>query len=81
MTTFHSGASYVVPNAIECYQEAHRKEEALTTIIIIVLPHVVFDYLKHILTGLEHLSKLYKSGTIEEKKADNWFDLPRKFDV
>jgi site-specific DNA recombinase len=25
-------------------------------------------YLKYILTGLEHLSKLYKSGTIEEKR-------------
>lgn len=25
-------------------------------------------YLKHILTGLEHLSKLYKSGTLEEKR-------------
>lgn len=25
-------------------------------------------YIKHILTGLEHLSKLYKSGTIEEKR-------------
>lgn len=25
-------------------------------------------YIKHILTGLEHLSKLYKSGTLEEKR-------------
>ncbi|WP_218147769.1 hypothetical protein [Dyadobacter sp. SG02] len=25
-------------------------------------------YLKHILTGLKHLSKLYKSGTLEEKR-------------
>lgn len=39
----NSGGSYVEPNAIECYQEAHRKEEALTTTIIIVLRRVVFD--------------------------------------